>query len=87
MLLPGQRAAIARAPHAASFHERAESGVTPQEKFCTPCQRVGGGQWCVNVPRFGRRFCFNVPTAGSWKVCCQPRWSLSDPFGCRLTRC
>lgn len=85
MLLPGQRPAIARPAHAGAFAERAEGGVYPQVKVCTPCVRVGGGRWCVNLPVIGRK-CLNVPSVGTWKACCKTTWT--PPFvSCGLSRC
>ncbi len=85
MLLPLQRPAIARPVHAGSFDERAASGVNPQFRVCTPCVRVGGGRWCVNLPIVGRK-CLNVPSLGTWKACCKSVWT--PPFvSCGLSRC
>ena len=85
MLLPMQRPAIARPAHAGSFAERGEGGVAPQLRVCTPCVRVGGGRWCVNLPIFGRK-CINVPALGTWKLCCSPRFGI-PPVSCGLSRC
>jgi hypothetical protein len=85
MLLPGQRPAIARPAHAGAFEERADGGVYPQVKVCTPCVRVGGGQWCFNLPIIGRK-CLNVPSLGTWKACCSTRFGW-PPVTCGIQRC
>jgi len=58
--------------------------IVPQVSVCSPCIRVGGNRFCVNLPIIGQR-CFNVPVIGSWKACC----SVSFPFRvrCNVQRC
>lgn len=59
--------------------------VVPQASACSPCVQVGGGQFCVNLPFFGRR-CLNVPSFGRWHICCSTRWGW-PPITCGLSRC
>ena len=85
MRLPEQRPAVARLSHAGAYEARQEPGVSPQVKVCTPCVRVGGGGWCVNLPIVGRK-CFTVPSLGTWKACCSTKWT--PPFvSCGISRC
>jgi hypothetical protein len=85
MLLPERRPAIARLGQLGAFEEQAQAGVSPQVSVCTPCVRVGGGQWCFSLPIIGRR-CLNVPNLGTWKACCSTRWGW-PPVSCGLQRC
>ena len=57
----------------------------PQASFCSPCLRVGGGKWCINVPVFGRK-CFTVPKIGTWKACCATKFGW-PPLSCGISRC
>ncbi len=70
---------------AAVWTSQEETGVTPQQRVCTPCVRVGGGRWCVNLPIVGRR-CFSVPGFGRWRACCRIRLGW-PPVTCGLSRC
>ena len=91
MLLPKQNA-VERMMHAGTFQETyltqhflLPQGLHPQASFCTPCLRVGGGKWCVNIPVFGRK-CFSVPKLGTWKACCATKFGW-PPLRCGISRC
>jgi len=85
MLLPIQSKTIARSDYTKIFLEGAQEGVSPQQRVCTPCVRVGGGRWCVNLPIVGRR-CFSVPSLGTWRACCSIRFGW-PPVSCGISRC
>lgn len=86
MQIPRQSAAVLRSQrHAVAFLSATPDGVTPQARVCTPCLRIGGGRWCVNLPIVGRK-CFNVPSVGSWKACCRVRLGW-PPVSCGIERC
>lgn len=85
--MPHLRPAIARPGHAGAFEERAEDGVYPHQvkTECSRCVFVRAGSWCVHLQILGRR-CFNVPSSGRWKACCEVRWG-GTPVRCGLSRC
>jgi hypothetical protein len=86
MRLPTQSVPAYRSSVSSSAVALAEGGgVAPQASVCTPCVQVGGGQWCINLPIFGRK-CFNVPSFGRWKACCRTRWGI-PPVSCGISRC
>jgi hypothetical protein len=85
MILPKQSPAILRPSHIGVFETSGDSGVTPQQRVCTPCIRLPSGRHCVNLPIVGRR-CFNIPSLGSWRLCCQLRIGW-PPISCGISRC
>lgn len=84
MRIPKQSDSAIREPSAdrrVAFND----GVAAQLRVCTPCVRIGGGRWCVNLGPFGRR-CFRVPGIGRWHACCRTRFGW-PPVSCSLSRC
>ena len=61
--------------------------VVPQQRYTSPCFRLGGGRFCVRLPIIGRR-CVNIPQSGRWRVRCRLRFRLTGPrIRCRPIRC
>jgi hypothetical protein len=86
MMMPILTGSIARPIHAGAFHAEPQSGVVISQprRECTPCTQVESGQWCNRL--LDRRFCLRVPSSGSWRMCCNLRWS-PNPYTCGLSRC
>lgn len=91
MITPGFTAEASLGRTGTPFTERADFGqpgrssVLAQVCGSTPCVRIGGGQWCPSIPLIGRK-CFNIPSAGSWRIRCCTRWGW-PPVSCSISRC
>jgi hypothetical protein len=92
MNMPGFTANASLYRSEGHYHTSGAAGLTtggpqvlPQACVSSPCLRLGGGRFCINLPLVGRQ-CVTIPGLGSWRIRCCVRFGW-PPISCSVSRC